>query len=267
MERSARRRCQRVAHRGGAALAPENTLAAFGQARQWPVDAIELDVQMSRDGYLIVFHDHTVQRLTEARGNLLDLELAELQTLDAARHFPGGWPQRERIPLLCDVLQLAQAAELQVHIEIKQGERAGVPVCYPGIAEAVVQEVRAAEMLEQVLIISFDWDALGRIKALEPALPTGALVAASTWSPRTADAFPALMERIRPWQCEWIGIQDSLVTPQMPDVCHAQGFLLGVWTVNELDRLQDLARAGVDALTSDRPDLFRLLPEELLWHA
>jgi glycerophosphoryl diester phosphodiesterase len=267
MEMSARRHCQRVAHRGGAALAPENTLAAFQQARQWPIDAIELDVQMSRDGHLVVFHDHTVERLTEGRGNILDLDLADLQALDAAAHFPGGWPQTQRIPLLCDVLQGAQGAGLQVHIEIKQGERAGVPVRSPGIAEAVVQEVRTAGMLRQVLVISFDWDVLSHVKALEPALPTGALVAASTWQPRTADALSRLLEKIRPRQCEWIGIEDCLVTPEMPDFCHAQGFLLGVWTVNDLADLHRLARAGVDALTSDRPDLFCALPEALLWRA
>lgn len=266
MELSARRCCQRVAHRGGAALAPENTLAAFGQARRWPVDAIELDVQMSRDRQLIVFHDPSVERLTEGRGNILDLDLADLQDLDAAAHFPGGWPQRERIPLLCDVLQGARAENLQVHIEIKQGERAGVPVRSPEIAEAVVQEIRAAGMLEQVLIISFDWEVLGQVKSLSPALPTGALVAASSWLPGPDDALCILLERIRLWQCEWIGMQDCLVTSEMPEICHAQGFLLGVWTVNDLARLQQLARAGVDALTSDRPDLFCELSEELLWH-
>jgi glycerophosphoryl diester phosphodiesterase len=220
---------------------------------------------MSRDGHLVVFHDHTVERLTEGRGNILDLDLADLQALDAAAHFPGGWPQTQRIPLLSDILQLAQAADLQVHIEIKEGERAAVPVRYPGIAEAVVQEVRIAGMQERVLIISFDWEVLAHVKALEPVLPTGALVAASTWQLRTADALSTLVERIRPWQCEWIGMQDRLVTPEMPGFCHTQGFLLGVWTVNDLAGLQHLARAGVDALTSDRPDLFRALPEELLW--
>jgi glycerophosphoryl diester phosphodiesterase len=263
MQRPANRRCQRVAHRGGAALAPENTLAAFRNARQWPVDAIELDVQLSRDGQVVVFHDQSVQRLTEGQGNLLDLDLADLQALNAAAHFPGGWPEIQRIPLLRDVLAFVRPTDLYVHIEIKHGERDGVPVRYPGIAEAVVREIEAAEMLTRVVVISFDWMLLPRIKALAPALATGALVAHSAWSPTGADALTALADGVRSLQCEWIGMQQSLLTPRMADLFHAQGLFLSVWTVNELADLRQLAQAGVDALTSDRPDLFAALPTAL----
>lgn len=267
MEIFAHRRCQRVAHRGGAALAPENTLGAFRQALRWPVDAIELDVQMSRDGHPIVFHDQAVERLTQGRGHILDLDLQELQELDAAAHFPGGWPHREPIPLLRDVLELVRPTNLQVHIEIKLAERDGVPVQYPGIAEAVAREVCAAGMQDRVLVISFDWAALPRIKSLAPGTQTGALVTGRLWDSRAADALATLEERISPWQCEWIGMDARLFTPAMVDVCHARGWRLGIWTVNTLADLQRLAQAGVDALTSDRPDLFCALPEELLWRA
>src|SRR5215469_11494805 len=90
----------RVAHRGGSLLAPENTLAAFRQALTLPVDAVELDVQMTCDGHAVVFHDNTVDRLTEGTGNLLDLTLSDLRSLNATAHFSGGWPQREIIPTL-----------------------------------------------------------------------------------------------------------------------------------------------------------------------
>src|SRR5215469_17012312 len=89
---------QRVAHRGGAALAPENTLAAFRLALTLPIDAIELDIQMSRDGHAIVFHDQTVERLTDGQGNILDLDLAYLRSLNAAAHFSGGWPEPQLVP-------------------------------------------------------------------------------------------------------------------------------------------------------------------------
>ena len=87
---------QRVAHRGGAALAPENTLAAFRNAFNFPIDAIELDVHMSRDGHAIVFHDNTVDKLTNGTGNILELDFAYLRSLNAAAHFPGGWPQPQQ---------------------------------------------------------------------------------------------------------------------------------------------------------------------------
>src|SRR6266404_1524223 len=109
---------QRVAHRGGSHLAPENTLAAFRNALTLQVDAIELDVHMSRDGHAIVFHDYTVEGRTDGQGNILDLDFAYLRSLNAAAHFPGGWPQPEQIPTLSEVLHLAKG-RVQIYIEIK----------------------------------------------------------------------------------------------------------------------------------------------------
>src|SRR6266568_2843265 len=119
---------QRVAHRGGSRLAPENTLAAFRNALTLPIDAIELDVHMSRDGHAVVFHD-----------NILDLDFAYLRSLNAAAHFPGGWPESQQIPALREVLDLAKG-KVQVYIEIKASKRDGVPGRYPHIAESVIEQ-------------------------------------------------------------------------------------------------------------------------------
>src|SRR5579884_810942 len=171
---------ERVAHRGGAALAPENTMAAFRNALTLPVDAVELDVQMSCDGHLIVFHDNTVDRLTNGTGNILDLDFAYLRSLNAAAHFPGGWPEPQQIPTLREVLELVKG-HLDVYIEIKRSKRDGVYGSYAGIAEAVVQEVRSAGMLDQVMVMSFDWMVLPTVKGLAPTIPTGALVSDEVW--------------------------------------------------------------------------------------
>src|SRR5438309_5104244 len=132
---------QRVAHRGGAALAPENTLAAFRNALTLPVDAIELDVHMSRDGQAIVFHDNIVGKRTDGQGNILDLDFAYLRSLNAAAHFPGGWPQPEQIPTLREVLNVARG-HVQVYIQIKPSKRDKAYGRYPGIVETVIQQVR-----------------------------------------------------------------------------------------------------------------------------
>ncbi len=249
-------RLQRVAHRGGSALAPENTLAAFHQALSLPVDAIELDVQMSRDGYAVVFHDASVERLTNGQGNLLDLDLADLQALNAAAHFPGGWPQPQQIPTLREVLDLVRQGRIQVSIEIKAGKRAGKYYRYPGIAEAVTRAVLATDMLARVMIMSFDWEILSRIKALAPGVQTGLLASEDVWNPRAPEALSALVTQARTLQCEWIHMDYKLFTPEMPAFFHANDLRLGVWTVNDAAGLQRLAHAGVDALTTDRPDLF-----------
>ncbi|MDQ2714373.1 MAG: glycerophosphodiester phosphodiesterase [Chloroflexota bacterium] len=249
---------QRVAHRGGAALAPENTLAAFRHALSLPVDAIELDVQMSRDGQGIVFHDNTVEKRTDGQGNILDLDFAYLRSLNAAAHFPGGWPEPLQIPTLREVLDLARG-HVQVYIEIKSSKRDEVHGRYPGIAQAVVNEVRAAGMLNQVLIISFDWLILPHVKALEPALPLGALVSEDTWDPRAERAMDSLVEQAVDLGCTWINMDCYLFTEDTPAVMHARGLKLGLWTVDSKAELLRFASAGVDSLTTNRPDLFTVL--------
>jgi glycerophosphoryl diester phosphodiesterase len=246
---------QKVAHRGGAALAPENTLAAFRHALTLPVDAIELDVQMSRDGHAVVFHDETVERLTDGQGNLLDLDLAYLRSLNAAAHFPGGWPDAEVIPTLTEVLTLVRQSQLQVYIELKPARRADGPYQrYPGIAEATVQEVLAQDLLDRVLFISFDWTILPIVKQLAPMAQTGALISKDVWPAHLA--LPELLAQVQALQCDWINLEDTLFTPDLLVTVHDHRLRLGLWTVNKLARMQQLTRSGVDSLTTDRPDLF-----------
>ncbi len=249
---------ERVAHRGGAALAPENTMAAFRNALTLPIDAVELDVQMSCDGHLIVFHDNTVDRLTNGTGNILDLDFAYLRSLNAAAHFPGGGPEPQQIPTLREVLELVKG-HLDVYIEIKRSKRDGVYGSYAGIAEAVVQEVRATDMVDHVLIISFDWSQLPRVKELEPRIRTGALVDKSMWKYGEKDALETLMQQVLALGCEWINLDRTLFTDVLLHSAHENGFKLGVWTVNTLEAMQRFADAGVDSITSDQPDLFALL--------
>lgn len=246
---------QRVAHRGGSRLAPENTLAAFRNALKFPIDAIELDVHLSRDGHAIVFHDYTVDKLTNGTGNILDLDFAYLRSLNAAAHSPGGWPEPQQIPTLREVLDLAKG-HVQVYIEVKPSKRDGVYGQYPNIAETVIDEIRAVGMLDQVLIISFDWLILPSIKSLEPRLQTGALVSEEVWKPRAEHALGTLIEQVRALGCKWINMDCDLFTSDMAGAAHQNGFKLGIWTVNTADEMRRLASAGVDSLTSDRPDLF-----------
>lgn len=249
---------QRVAHRGGAALAPENTLAAFQNALTLPIDAVELDVHMSRDGHVIVFHDNTVERLTDGRGNILDLDFAYLRGLNAAAHFPGGWPQAQQIPTLREVLDLAKG-KVQVYIEIKMSRRGQDYGRYPNIAETVVSEVREAGMVDQVLIISFDWMVLPIVKTLEPAVQIGALVSTDVWDPRADHALDTLLAQTVDLGCQWINMDSNLFRETMVAAVHVRGFKLGLWTVNNERTMRRCAAAGVDSLTSDRPDLFARL--------
>ncbi len=246
---------QLVAHRGGSHLAPENTLAAFRNALTLPIDAIELDVHMSRDGHAIVFHDYIVDKRTNGSGNILDLDFAYLRSLNVAARFPGGWPEPQQIPTLREVLDLAKG-RVQVYIEIKLSKRNGTFGRYPNIAETVVEEVRPTGMLDQVLVISFDWMILPVIKSLEPAMKTGALVSDDVWNPHAEHAWQYLIEQVKMLWCDCINVNCELFTEDMPKAAHDHGFQLGIWTVNTEAAMRRFATAGVDSVTSDRPDLF-----------
>jgi glycerophosphoryl diester phosphodiesterase len=248
---------QRVAHRGGSHLAPQNTLAAFRNALTLPIDAIECDVHMSCDGHPIVFHDYTVDKITDGHGNILDLDFAYLRSLNAAAHFPGGWPEPQQIPTLREVLDLAKG-RVQVYIEIKPSKRDNKYGSYPHIVETVIDEVRATGMLDQVLIMSFDWMVLPLTKSIEPTLPTGALVSNDVWNSGQEHAFDLLIGQATALGCNWINMDRRLFTPVMPDIAHQHGFKFGVWTANTPRILKRLAALGVDSLTSDRPDLFTI---------
>lgn len=255
MEKRAQR-FQRVAHRGGSHLAPENTLAAFRNALTLDVDAVEMDVQMTRDGYAIVLHDTTVERLTDGTGNILDLDFAYLRSLNVAAHFPGGWPQKQRIPTLREVLDLVKR-RVQAYIEIKASERDDVYGQYPQVVETIVREIRAANMVNDVLVISFDWSVLPQVKALEPRIATGMLVADDTWNPHTEGAIETLLKQAQKLGVDWVNMDYQLCSDEVITLLHEHNLKLGLWTVNTIEALRHFAQMGVDSLTTDRPDLFQ----------
>lgn len=246
--------CRRVAHRGGSLLAPENTLAAFRHALTLPIDGIEFDVQISRDGVAIVFHDNTIDRLTDGKGNILDLDWPSLRTLNVATHFAGGWSQPEYISTLEEVLTFLKG-RTEIYIELKASHYNGRYGRYPHIAETTVNTLQKLDMLDQVLIISFDWQLLGEVKALEPTLPTGGIVAREWWYTHL-HPMETVCEQFKALGCSWINMDYRLCSPEVIAYMHKYGLKVGVWTVNTLEELQSLAVAGVDSLTTDRPDYF-----------
>ncbi len=246
-----------VAHRGGAALAPENTLAAFQNALTFGVDAVEMDVHLTRDGEVVVFHDNVLDNKTDGHGNIADATWAELQTLNAAATYPNGWSERLPISTLAQVIQ-ALKGKARMQIEIKFMERNGHHSRYPQIEARVVDIVRDAGVLDEVLIISYDWGCLTTIKTLEPRLLVGTIVAPESLAilpiPNQMTPF-ALIQTIQNLQADYLNIDRNLVTKYLVDTAHASGLKVGVWTVNEPDTMQRLAALGVDSITSDRPDL------------
>ena len=143
-----------IAHRGGAATAPENTMAAFRKAVAQKADAIELDVQMTKDGVPVVIHDETVDRTTNGSGAVRDMTLEMIRALDAG--------EGEQVPTFEEVVALAKSAGVRIVPEAKS------PQLYPGVEAKILQVLRDADYLDYTVIQSFNASTLRRFRALDP---------------------------------------------------------------------------------------------------
>ena len=150
------------AHRGASRVAPENTMPAFERAIAAGADGIEFDVQLSRDGEVVVIHDETLSRTTDGTGRVVDHTLAELRALDASAGR-DSWTD-VRIPTLAEVLALLAPTTLRADIELKNSEEP-----YPGLEELVLAEVAAAGMVDRTLYSSFSGESVRRLAGLAPA--------------------------------------------------------------------------------------------------
>jgi len=267
MKSRANARPQVWGHRGAMAYAPQNTLPSFQLAQDQGADGVELDVQLSRDGVLAVFHDARVDQLTDGTGALSSLSWKELRALDAGLRFGPDW-KGTRIPTLEEVLA-ALDPRLLVNVELKTAlseepwwDRWRALLTGPRVlsgarlraarAEAAPLAQAVAKLLRsgpapRFLVSSFDPLALEALAPLLPDVPLGFL-----HSPTVPWDTPSLVRGLtyQAWHPH-----ASQVSPEGVDREHAAGRRVHVWTVNEPDRGLALANLGVDALITNRPDV------------
>jgi glycerophosphoryl diester phosphodiesterase len=239
------------AHRGGAGLAPENTCGAFRQAASLGVDGCELDVRLSKDGEVVVIHDATLDRTSDADGPVSALTAAELGRVDAGFRFgaDAGFPWRGRgegVPRLADVL--AEHPALPFIVEVKGDD--------PAVAEAAVAVVRRAGALDRVCFGGFADVTLAAVRAAEPGVCTSAateeirraLYKSYVWFPFGRIAYQAL-------QVPEASNGTRIVSRRFIRLAHRAGCVLHVWTVNTPDDVVRLKAWGVDGVITDRPDM------------
>jgi len=230
----------RVGHRGAKGHAPENTMASFQRGADLGVDAVETDVQLSKDGEVVLIHDFTVDRTTDGRGFVRDMALAELKMLDAGSWY-GPTYAGERIPTLAELLVWAKD-RVGVALEIKNG-----PIYYPGIAAKTINIVRRHGMERQVILISFDHFVLREAKQIAPDIATGILYVGALVDP-VAAARAALADSLNP---HW-----AYVTPELVQTAHTAGLAISPWNPDDAATLRALSAMGVDSAGSDYPELF-----------
>ena len=222
-----------IGHRGASAYAPENTLAAFGLAADQGADGIELDVQLSADGRLVIIHDFNVARMTGGVGRVSELTVQELQAFDAG----AG----QVIPTL-DELFAMLGPRVLYDIEVKYfGWRD------KGVETAVADRIAAYHLENHVLVSSFNPLAVRRARRCLPRTTPVALIRRAGWLKYgylLADG-----EADHPHY--------SLVDEKYMVWARKRGYRVNVWMVNDPAEAKRLARLGVDGIISNKPDVIR----------
>jgi len=240
------------AHRGGAKLAPENTMAAFEQGLAFGSDGLECDVHLSRDGVPVVIHDSTLDRTTDRKGPVSALRADELSRVDAGYHYQaaGGHPFRGRgigVPTLEQVLR--RFANARIIIEMKNG--------FLELAQAVSAVIHRTDAVDRVCVGSFYQAGLDLIRAEDEAIATSASESEARWTLYRSWINWPLRAR-RPY-CAFQVPQRAgslhVTSPAFVRQVHRDNARVDVWVVDDPADMQRLFDSGVDGVISDRPDL------------
>ena len=224
------------AHRGSAGKAPENTIAAFEQAIDDNADWLELDVQETADGEVIVFHDSDFMKLAGNDSKVWEVSLAEISEIDVGSWFDPVFSE-QRVPTLREVLELARG-RVNVVIELK----------YYGhdqmLEKRVVDIVEATDMVGNTAIMSLSYNALGKLRVLRPEWHIGLL------SSKTIGATTDL-------DVDFMAVQTGMARAGYIRRMHRAGKQVFVWTVNDPVTMSRMMSLGVDGIITDEPELAR----------
>ncbi len=228
------------AHRGASAHAPENTIAAFELALAQQADAIELDVKLSSDGYVVVHHDDTVDRTTNGKGRIKDLSLAQLKRLDAGSFFSEKFGA-EKIPTLEDVFE-AVGKRTFVNVELTNYKTR-----HDSLVETVCMLVKKHQMQKRVIFSSFFTSNLSKARSYLPEVPRGLLALhglLGSWARSFGFVF-GKYQALHPYLTD--------MTQQEVARVHRLNRRIHVWTVNKEDDMRRLFGWGVDGIFTDDP--------------
>ncbi|WP_333646867.1 glycerophosphodiester phosphodiesterase [Candidatus Binatus sp.] len=226
-----------IAHRGASGNFPENTVCAFRAAIDAGAEMCELDVQLSRDGAIVVIHDETVERTTDGKGEVAELTLEELKRLDAGAKFKGGAVKGERIPTLDEVFS-ATSGKCGLNIELKAG----------GLEHQVAQIMQARNALADSIVSSFDWEYLKNIQQLHFNIRVGLL----------AEEKPVdLMMNAVAMRAHSINPRWDMVTSDLCKAAHERGLKVYTWTVDADARMRALIACGVDGIMTNYSERLR----------
>ena len=240
-----------LAHRGSRILGPENTFEAFDIAHEAQADALEIDIRLSRDKTLLVFHDETLERVTNGFGKITDHTLIQLKHFDAAYHFKNqeGEAYRGRLIRLPTLNELFEAyPSVRINIDIKDKN--------PLVAELLVKSITKASAENRVLVGSFHQKVITRFREIAPEIPTAA-------SPKEVSKFFALSHtHLKHAKVDSAALQIpprfgwlNLSSKHFINLAKRSNQPIHYWTINTSEEIRRLIAAGADGIVTDRVDL------------
>jgi glycerophosphoryl diester phosphodiesterase len=239
-----------VAHRGFSAAAPENTIASFEKAIRAGANMLEMDVMLTGDGQVIVFHDFRLGRTTNGSGLVSRLTAAHIRSLDAGIWFDEKFDD-EKVPLLDEVLELAKG-RVRLNIEMKHRRRNGVG----SLVEKCVRLVERHHMSDEVIFSSFNLEALRLLNYGKPHLRFAPLYRHNL-NP-TPRSFPLQ------YGAQAVVLNHLFLNTTVVRQFHSLGIKVFVYTVNGLRRIERMVGMGVDGVISDNPALVGSVAGKLL---
>ena len=218
------------AHRGASAYAPENTMSAFRLGLAMGANGIETDVQRTRDGVLVLFHDNTIQRMTGKEGRIQDYSYEELSAFEVR-----AYGRTDRIVRLRDFLEEFSRMDIQFAIEFKQR-----------FTEAeTIDLLEKYGMREKTALTSFDLTCLMRAKLYSPGYRAGYL---------TDDVNPMILKVLKTIGIEQVCPKGRMITKELTDELHRQGFSVRAYGISDETLMEAVYDTGVDGMTVNFPD-------------
>ncbi|EDK28624.1 Glycerophosphodiester phosphodiesterase [Vibrionales bacterium SWAT-3] len=230
-------------HRGAASLAPENTLVSIEQAAKAGATWIEIDTQLSADGTPMVFHDKTVNRCTNGTGNIADLDLSALKTLDAGSWF-GSEFAGTTIPTLSEALDKCLELDVTLNLEIKIYDDKAIQPLVEKVAALIEQKQFP---IEKLLISSFKKEALSLCQQMMPEVKRGFIC--EVWNNFSLESLKSLA-------LYSIHIDHRILDEKTAKAIKASGAVLKIWTLNDPQMAAKYFNLGVDNIITDVPNQF-----------
>lgn len=230
------RKTEVTAHRGASSKYPENTKVAFVGAKELGADYIELDVQQTQDGKIIVMHDKNLKRTTGLDKNVWETTYEEIKNLDAGIHFHEYF-QGEKIPLLKEIVLWAKENKMKLNIELKPTGKE------TNFEQAVIQILKEADYVENCYVASQVYSVLENIKKIDASIKT--IYVASVFY-GNIDAFPSADD---------FSLEASNISKGLVRKAHKEGKKVYAWTLNTEENMQKMINLNVDNLITDNIEL------------